>query len=282
MQHECDLEGSGRSACRNATLNLVISLRHLPIALAATLGLSLGACGSGGGETSSPGSAPVTAVVKEARVSCGSEGPGWPISDMDGGIDSRHDRPALTAALEAFVNEPRMMAPPILKSSPIEDAPWFVLTESDRSVTVATGHWNASGPVKDAGLLTFDRTDRGWRPDGYQDCRASSLRPTLAPGLSWVEISTSGELDRASTQPEVGLSELGCSGARDPRPFLRKPSIVETDDSVTITWTSKASAGGPCGRFQPVTQRVELSTPLGDRALLDGSHWPARPVIGGG
>lgn len=263
-----------------ASLNCVISFRLIPSALLITMGLSIGAYGSVSSEGPSRGSAPSTPAADGTRVSCASEGSGWPISDMDGGIDSRHDMHELTAALQAFVNEPRMMAPAILQSSPIEDAPWFVLAESDRSVTIATGQWNANGPVKDGGLLTFDRTDTGWTPAGYQDCRASSLRPELASGLSWVEMRASGELDRVSTQPVVYLSEFRCSSARDPRPFLREPAIVETDDSVTITWTSQASAGGTCGSREPVPQQIDLTKPLGDRVLLDGSHWPARPILG--
>lgn len=262
------------------SLNFMISFRSVPIALAVTLGLSIAACGSGSGEASSQKSSPMTAAVDEVRVTCGFEPSGWPISAMDGGIDSRHDRHELKAALEAFVNEPRMMASAVLESSPVEDAPWFVLTESDRSVTLATGQWNANGPVRNAGVLTLNKTGEVWAPAGYQDCGASHLRPALAPDLSWVEVSTSGELDRASAQLEVGLSELACSGGRDPRPFLREPSIVENDDSVTISWTSQASAGGPCSSGSLVSQRVELNKPLGDRVLLDGSHWPARPIAG--
>jgi hypothetical protein len=244
--------------------------------------LSLVGCGEGTHEAPSGASSPSGTSKDQHLISCDGASLGWPAAAMDGGIDSRFDQGELRAALESLAKEAGTDAPTALRDAAIEHAPWKVLAESADTVVVATGTWDANGPGKDGQVVKLEKAEKaggGWRAVTYGDC--ANLRPLISPGHAWVEVSASGELDRSSTQLMVGVSEVECSGGRDPRPFLREPTIVADDHSVTISWTTEAPTGAnTCVGTMPVPQLIHLPDPLGDRVLLDGSVWPARAVDG--
>ena len=98
-----------------------------------------------------------------------------------------------------------------------------------------------------------------------------------------MEVRAARDLDPTSTTLSLRLREASCTGARDPRPHLGTPEVVETDESVTIRWTSAAIDGAAtCQANTWVPGTVELAAPLGDRVLLDASRWPAHPIGNGG
>ncbi|WP_244929023.1 hypothetical protein [Nocardioides sp. W7] len=257
--------------------------RTARLGIAVALLLCVSACGT---ETSGPVEA-TKSVPEEAEesggpsderpISCTGEAPGWPASAMDGGIASRLPADELTRALEALAARAGIDAPSALQDADVHEAPWFVLAETKTSVVVATGSWDGGGPGRDGEVVRLKASGAGWQVQSWGDCR--NLAPVVDPGLQWVRIDAATDLDPASTEVTVEVTEGGCTSGRDPRPFLQEPTLVEDDDSVVVFWTSEAPEGANnCVGNQPVPHPLRLGEPLGDRELLDGSRWPARPV----
>jgi len=212
----------------------------------------------------------------DTRVGCFGQSPGWAVSAMDGGIEPV-DRDALAAVLEEVAADAGIDAPAALRNGDLADADWFVLDQSDTQATVATGAWDANGPAPDGQTVTLRKEGGQWRVSGWGDCRM--LARVLEPGQQRVEVRAARDLDPTSTTLSLRLHEASCTGGRDPRPHLGTPEVVETDESVTITWTSAAIDGAATCQGNPwVPGTVELAAPLGDRVLLDGSRWPAQPI----
>jgi hypothetical protein len=89
-------------------------------------------------------------------------------------------------------------------------------------------------------------------------------------------------IDQDEVQP-AGDAQLGevlqhCTGSRDPNPYLHEPVVVETEESVTLYWTSTPPEGGnTCPGNPSVRVSVTLERPLGGRTVLDGFEYPPRP-----
>src|SRR5262245_66495130 len=120
---------------------------------------------------------------------------------------------------------------------------------------------------------------RGWRWLAVQRIeRPCRLHPVLPPSLSWAEVTADPQaLSPASRSIPVWVTETSFTGARDPSPYLKNPTIVEGKRSVTVYWTVTPPDGAQECPGNPRVERVlELREPLGDRVLLDGSRWPPR------
>lgn len=253
----------------------------LPAGLVLLVSLSLlGACGDDGPPDGRSGSAasgsPATTAVPEVLVSCHSGQNGWKASAMEGGITSEVSREQLVAALAVLKAEARVDAPAVLQETNVEDASWFVLAESGSEITLAAGAWDRTGPGKDGQYILLEKEGRTWTAKGWGDCRR--LAPVLEGGAQWVQVDVGPAFDRTSARPTVVLQEQDCTSSRDPRPYLDEPTVLETEASVTISWTSRAPGAATCPGNPSVEQPVELKEPLGDRALLDGSTYPPRQV----
>jgi hypothetical protein len=75
----------------------------------------------------------------------------------------------------------------------------------------------------------------------------------------------------------VLVTEHACNSGEDARGRITVAAIDEDDDSVTVTLAVRPRGGAQECPSNPETPFViELSAPLGDRALLDGSSVPAR------
>jgi hypothetical protein len=109
------------------------------------------------------------------------------------------------------------------------------------------------------------------------------LTPVLDQRAKWANLSApAGGLDRTTTSPTVGVTEIECTSGRDPSAFLNEPYVVETEESVTVYWTSEPPRGAQnCIGNRPVDRTLTLDEPLGERELLDGSVYPPHPVDGG-
>lgn len=137
------------------------------LAITAALLLSLPACGVEQSAPADEGSARSSASINETLLSCGGQQPGWPVSAMDGGIDSRFTADDLTVALTALAKEAGIDAPPALQNVVIEQARWFVLAETSNTVTVATGAWDKNGPGTDAQIVNLERVGARWMARGW-------------------------------------------------------------------------------------------------------------------
>ncbi len=201
----------------------------------------------------------------------------WPAEAMEGGIESNTPVYEVRAALVDLVERAGIDAPQALQGVDIDEAPWFVLAEEPDRIAVATGPWSARGPGRTGQVVYLEHEGDGWRASGWGDCRG--LAPVLDPGQQWVRVYGVRRTDPLSTRLTATVGEVECTGARDPRPFLLEPTIVETDTTVVVSWTSKAVVGGAnCHGNPPVSQPLELAAPLGDRVLRDASTWPQRKV----
>ena len=270
-------------------LSIVMS-RHLRTAIphVAVALLVLAGCGSRDGTTASgtdstpdstaaaPGveSPPVVVVDGEPLVGCGG-GEGWPPSVMASGIESDFTDEA-RETFEALLADPQLSGE--LELTFLADGPeteFRVLREDEGSVTLGLGTWSDQGPADGAFVMGLVREGAGWDFGGGGSCE---LSPVLEPGRDWVDLHRGAPTDDPRTV-EIGLSERQCTSARDPRPFLDEPVVVETDDAVTVYWTTTPMTEAANCQGNPTVRRpLTLDRPLGDRTVLDGSVWPPSVV----
>ncbi len=218
----------------------------------------------------------------EMLLTCGSR-IAFAASALAGGVDDLADADEVAAALDDLRAMAGIDAPEELQAHPASEARWMVLAgdrpDDPQRILVGLGRWDAAtGPVYGRSqTVTLERDGDGWKAHGWGGCK---LRPALPVDTNWVEIrGVRGGLDPDSTKVEVEVSELECTSGRDPSPFLREPLIIETDDAVTVYWTSEApKGGGTCPGNPQVRRTIQLDKPTGVRHLLDGSSWPPAPV----
>lgn len=258
-----------------------------------TLGLAalllLAGCGEQTSTASDPGPpvpepgshGPLLLVDGEVQVGCGG-GSGWPPSVMTEGVDGLiTDEEVDRAFSEALADEDgwgaELQVSGILGDDPTA-VEWRALTGSGDTVALGIGPWTDAGPGKGALTVTLRRESGGWVWQGHGDCH---LAPVLDDASSWVVVShpTAGSVDRKTSTPTVGVTERACTGARDPSAYLHEPYVVETDEAVTVYWTTESPEGySTCQGNPPTDRTLELAAPLGDRDLLDGSVYPPQPV----
>ena len=220
----------------------------------------------------------------EMLLTCGSR-IAFAASALAGGVDDLADADEVAAALDDVRAMAGIDAPEELQAHPASEARWMVLAgdrpDDPQRILVGLGRWDAAtGPVYGRSqTVTLERDGDGWKARGWGGCK---LRPLLPADTTWVEIhGVPGGLDPRSTKVEVEVSEIECASRREPSPFLHEPFIVETDDAVTVYWTSDAPEGlQTCPGNLQVRRTLQLDKPIGARHLLDGSSWPPAPVRG--
>ena len=259
---------------------------HLAFAPLVVLMVMLAGCG---GRTSSsvddPGTdvdLPVALIDGEVQVSCGGE-TSWPTSVMADGIVPPVPAEEISAALDAVATEPGLSVETSRVLPEGGDTEWRVLVGDAQHLLLGIGPWTDEGPDQDprgrGQYMTLEMEGRTWVWRGHGDCRR--LVPRLErDGSTWVELSApAAGLDRTSTTLTVGVNEVACTSSRNPEPFLRPATVVETEESVTVYWTSDAPTGDQSCPGNPTVERqVTLARPLGDRDLLDASTWPPTVV----
>lgn len=169
-----------------------------------------------------------------------------------------------------------------LEGVPATEAEWFVLSadHSDGSLQVAVGEWNATvGPVGPESLVVeLERSAEGLTAKSWGSCL---LTPVPPDGVVWARIWTV-ESNPDSSVVEMDVTELSCVG-RDPERWYQEPVVEENEDAVVIRFTTTTIRDEVtnCPDDAVVRRTVELSAPLGDRLVLDGSFWPAAPAAAG-
>jgi hypothetical protein len=220
--------------------------------------------------------APLVEKDGEIQVSCGG-GDGWSPSIMASGIESPFSHGQMIEIFSELLANPKYAGELELSflTKGAERTPWRLLEVDGDSYTLGIDTWTEDGPVDGAFVMGIERRDDAWVWTGGGNCH---LAPVLRPGRTWVELHGAG-LDRTSTEPMVDLNERTCTSARDPSPFLHDPYVVETDEWVTVYWTSTPPQGNQtCPGNPTVSRPLPLQEPLGDRPLLDGSTYPPSPV----
>jgi hypothetical protein len=165
-------------------------------------------------------------------------------------------------------------------SSPQASALARGLTDGRMEVARASGYRtltaHADRVVYAAGdppdVTVADVTSEGgeWRLSGLQGCHVAPYREgSYAVGWDVARV------DRAADRLELDVTETACAGvplaAR-----LQEPEVTYAGDSVTVTlYASRPEGNAYCVRTGPTPYTVDLTEPLGDRQLLDGSTYPA-------
>ncbi|MBJ7357137.1 hypothetical protein [Nocardioides sp.] len=220
--------------------------------------------------------APFVEKDGEIQVSCGG-GDGWSPSIMASGIESPLSQSEMTQVFRELLANPKYAGELELSflTKGAEGTPWRLLEIDGDAYTLGLDTWTEDGPVDGAFVMGIERRGDAWVWSGGGNCH---LAPVLRPGHTWVELH-GADLDRTATDPRVDVNERTCTSARDPSPYLHDPYVVETDESVTVYWTSTPPQGGQdCPGNPSVSRPLPLSEPLGDRELLDGSTYPPSPV----
>ena len=106
-------------------------------------------------------------------------------------------------------------------------------------------------------------------------------RVVLPPGLGHVAVHLDPAAlpDPADTRIQMLVTEAGCTSGREMGDALRGPQVIETDDAVLVAFAVVPYVGmANCPDNPDVHAIVELSQPLGDRALLHGILVPPEPI----
>ena len=250
--------------------------------VAALLAATLSGCGAESTAEDAPRPAaavddpPFVLAHGEVMVSCG-DGEGWARSVMSEGVQGVLGVDEATRIFEAILGDPRNGGEAARSLFPDGvDVEWRVLRRDDKSLTIGLGRWTDQGPAgQGTNILRLEREGNTWRAAGWGECR---LSPVLKANHSRAEV-TGYQGGAESTRIAIQVNERECTSGRDPDRFLHEPYVVETDDSVTIYWTSEPPRDSQTCPGNPSVDRVvELEEPLGTRTVLDGLSYPPRQV----
>lgn len=121
----------------------------------------------------------------------------------------------------------------------------------------------------------------GWMADGYGACH---LQPVLPAGIYhadfWLDPDAPAPGPDTTTLHGL-IRERACANGKPPTGRVRPPVVVYDERTITITVTvSEIPGGADCPGNPSVPITIELSQPLGDRTILDGSVFPPRETSG--
>ena len=151
-----------------------------------------------------------------------------------------------------------------------------VFSDPDTVLFVALGPGDPPWVVVEA-VLGPD----GWTAGGYGACKAA---PVLPAGISmadfWLDPDAPAPGPDATTLHGI-IVERACANGDPPTGRVRPPVVVYGEGTVTITVTvSETPGGADCPGNPSVPITIELSQPLGERTILDGSVFPPRDTSG--
>lgn len=123
-------------------------------------------------------------------------------------------------------------------------------------------------------------TECWWGGYGLSTTKCEN-RIVLPPGLGHVAVHLDPAVlpDPADTRIQLLVTEAGCTSGREMGDALRGPQVIETDAAVLVAFAVVPYVGAAnCPDNPDVHATVELSRPLGDRALLHGVLVPPEPI----
>ncbi|WP_419943860.1 hypothetical protein [Candidatus Poriferisodalis sp.] len=150
------------------------------------------------------------------------------------------------------------------------------------AVLAAAACGSTSGPLDIIPLDAADEppTDCWWGGHGLSSMRCEN-RVILPPGLGHVAVHLDPAAlpDPAATRIRLLVTEAGCTSGREMGDALRGPQVIETDHEVLVAFAVVPYVGAAnCPDNPDVHATVELTRPLGDRALLHGILVPPEPI----
>jgi hypothetical protein len=152
---------------------------------------------------------------------------------------------------------------------------WFIADETSQSLVLfgrARSNNDVSPPYADA---SFEWTNGSWLPRGWGQCRIELSAPGW--GNARFALDPVHKPDPESATLRVLATEVSCAGGRSPDGRdVRAVVLDETDEWVSIViLVEPASGGQTCPGNPSFPFEVQLPSPLGDRAVLDASVYPA-------
>ena len=150
---------------------------------------------------------------------------------------------------------------------------WRVVAAApDRVSFVAEGPsgWvSATVTVDDAGVWSF------WEGGA---CDLAVALPDTFAFASW-RLDPDRPLDPGSTEVAILALELACASGAPPGERLQPPIVVETTDAVTIAIVTLKARNADCPGNPEFPVVVDLSAPLGGRALIRWQCVPAGATV---
>ncbi len=245
------------------------------------------------------GAHPWVTADGDTLVTCSGD-PAFPASRVAaGGLEfTPEGSDEVLAALDQMKQDFGIDAPRPLQEAEADEVPWAVVWQESVAGVDQIGILMAEPGATEFNLDTDEYATLEWQGESWRASSWSGLcgaRPVVPAGRQWVQVAmgdattAQGEAtdQDATTDPgettdstlEVLVSEVECTSARDPEPFLAEPVVLEAAESVTVFWTSEAMTGDATCPGNPwVPRTIQLEDPLGDRELLDGSTYPPQIV----
>lgn len=154
----------------------------------------------------------------------------------------------------------------------LPDAGWIEISRSGDTVIYVAADPAAAGNWVQA---TVGREGDAWDVNGWGGC---TLMPDVGAGMAIGSFRLAVDpLDPAATEIRVLVTERACNSGEDAAGRIEVASVEEDDDSVTVTLAVRPRGGGQSCPSNPETPFViQLSEPIGERVLLDGSSVPPR------
>lgn len=150
-------------------------------------------------------------------------------------------------------------------------AGWRIVVHTDEAILfLADAHLNGDAPYWFVELAR--------EGDRYSYRRSGNCTPTAAFGAleaaQW-ELAPDQQLTRVTTRVDVLVTERGCASGQSAQGRIAPAAVLSDPQSITIVFGLKPLPGAQtCPLGPPVMIRVDLGEPLGERALLDGGHFP--------
>lgn len=116
-----------------------------------------------------------------------------------------------------------------------------------------------------------------WEPTEWSGCslRVGADPPSDDTPVRWYPTA---EVTPDAASIPIAVLEQGCAGGQVAEGRVRPPVIEYRPDAVLISVTVEPAGGfQTCPGNPPTPYVLELTEPLGDRALLDGGRYPPAP-----
>lgn len=211
----------------------------------------------------------------EPLLGCSGGGPGFPPAAMDGALNDLVPRADVLQALTVL--------PTSLGVDRLEDAEYVLLArwteQGTERLLIGIGPWSSTSNDPAMQAWWVERGPDGWRSDGGGNCQVKTV--ARDGGRMATVLAPSGPRAADGSSISVGVTERDCTSGRDVREHLLKPWFVETSHAITVYWPTGPVGGDfvNCLGNPEHDVALELPSPLGDRALLDGSVWPPQQVL---
>jgi hypothetical protein len=167
-------------------------------------------------------------------------------------------------ALRGFLAEPD--APEM----PFPDHGWHRVLQTARNV-IFVASTGAEPPIV---VVGFTASAQGWSIDTYGACNLQPAFPSGIGPASW-RIDPAARPTTTDATVTVLAIELACASGLTAEGRILPPTVVETDETITILLAVRHRVGSQDCPGNPETRlTVTVGSPIGTRSLLDGSTVP--------